>query len=93
MNPERTYRDLCPQGTPEAVRREHNIGDIFLNQAKCLVCGDVIASNHRHDFVWCSCKGLAVDGGSWMSRRYIPSNSDYEEMTVPYEEGVASSIE
>ena len=26
-------------------------------------CGDVIQSMHRHDFKWCKCKGLAVDGG------------------------------
>lgn len=93
MNPERTYRDLCPQGTPEAVRRKHNIGNIFLNQAKCLVCGDMIVSKHRHDFVWCSCKRLAVDGGSWMSRRLFNDASMIEEMTVPYDEDVASHIE
>ena len=58
---ERTYRDLCHQGTPDAVRRKYNVGDIFLNQAKCLKCNDVITSSHRHDFVWCSCKSLAVD--------------------------------
>lgn len=40
------------------------------NQAKCLNCGDIIESKHRHDFVTCSCfvnstdnKGIAIDGG------------------------------
>lgn len=26
-------------------------------------CGDVIQSKHVHDFVWCRCGQLAVDGG------------------------------
>lgn len=33
------------------------------NIAKCRKCGDVIESKHRHDFVWCECKAIAVDGG------------------------------
>lgn len=30
---------------------------------KCLTCKDVISSEHRHDFVYCSCKECFVDGG------------------------------
>lgn len=93
MKPERTYRDPCPQGTPEAVRREYNIGNIFLNQAKCLLCGDVITSNHRHDFVWCSCKSLAVDGGSWYTKRLFNKMDEWVDMSISYEQDVASSIE
>lgn len=33
------------------------------NAAQCLKCGDVIESKHVHDFVWCSCGAIAVDGG------------------------------
>jgi hypothetical protein len=29
----------------------------------CRKCGDVIWSRHRHDFRWCSCKTVAIDGG------------------------------
>lgn len=90
---ERTYRGLCPQGTPEAIRRKYNIGDIFLNQVKCLSCGDVITSQNQHDFVWCSCKNVAVDGGSWINRRLFNAANMVEEMTVPYEQDVASKIE
>ena len=93
MNEQRTYQSLCPQGTPEAVRRSYNIGDIFLNRVKCLSCGDIITSQNRHDFVWCSCKSVAVDGGSWMNRRLFNSADMIEEMAVPYEQDVASSIE
>jgi len=93
MTEQRTYQSLCPQGTPEAIRRKYNIGDIFLNQAKCLLCGDVITSNHRHDFVWCSCKSLAVDGGSAYSKRLFKAAGCYEDQSIPYEQDVASSIE
>ena len=36
---------------------------ILQNQAKCRVCGDLIFSRHRHDFVQCSCGAISVDGG------------------------------
>lgn len=84
MNEHQTYRDLCPQGTPEAIRRKYNIGDIFLNQAKCLKCNDVITSSHRHDFVWCSCKSLAVDGGSAYSKRLFNKIDEWEELSIYY---------
>lgn len=44
---------------------------IARNRAKCLVCGDVIESKHRHDFVTCSCGNLSVDGGKdYLKRSY-----------------------
>lgn len=39
------------------------------NQARCLVCGDVIESKHRHDYVSCRCGAIAVDGGADYERR------------------------
>ncbi len=30
---------------------------------KCKLCGDTIYSRTRHDFRWCSCKSIAIDGG------------------------------
>ena len=29
----------------------------------CKKCNNRIRSEHRHDFRWCPCKSLAVDGG------------------------------
>lgn len=86
MNTKRTYRDLCPQGTPKIVRRKHNIGDIFLNRAKCLLCEDVITSDNRHDFATCSCGSVSVDGGSHYNRRLFRNEEYWEEMSVYYEE-------
>lgn len=33
------------------------------NRAKCLLCGEIIESKHRHHFVPCHCGNLIVDGG------------------------------
>lgn len=33
------------------------------NRAKCLLCGEIIESKHRHHFVRCHCGNLVVDGG------------------------------
>jgi hypothetical protein len=35
-----------------------------VNGVRCLDCGDLIWSRHRHDMVWCRCKKVAVDGGT-----------------------------
>jgi hypothetical protein len=34
------------------------------NRARCKLCGDIIESTHLHDFVWCSCHAIFVDGGT-----------------------------
>ena len=33
------------------------------NRARCRKCGTIIESKHRHDFVWCECRSIFVDGG------------------------------
>jgi hypothetical protein len=40
-----------------------------INAVKCLICGDIIQSRHRHDFVTCSCGNISVDGGNDYNRR------------------------
>ena len=36
---------------------------IIKNAIKCNFCGDIIESTHVHDFKYCSCGKVAVDGG------------------------------
>jgi len=36
---------------------------IIRNRAKCKLCGDVIESKHRHDWVKCKCGEIFTDGG------------------------------
>lgn len=50
-----------------AMRREQKV--IVRNLAKCRQCGDVIESIYRHDFQWCSCGAIFVDGGHDYLRR------------------------
>jgi len=53
----------------------------LLNQAKCNECGDIITSEHRHDFVTCSCHELSVDGGSsYLKRSFLSGN--YTELSI-----------
>lgn len=36
---------------------------ILVNKIQCKKCKDIIKSKHVHDFKWCSCKSITVDGG------------------------------
>jgi ribosomal protein S27AE len=56
---------------------------ITLNQIRCLNCGSVIISTHRHDFVTCKCGTVSVDGGTDYLRRCFRNSpeEDYEELS------------
>lgn len=41
----------------------------FKNKCKCLKCGDIIESKHRHDWVQCGCGAIYTDGGLSYCRR------------------------
>lgn len=77
------YQDFTTKDTPEEERRRLNIGDVWNNCIKCKKCGDVIRSKNRHDFRYCSCKSVAVDGGSWYCKR-VGELGDWEELSEPY---------
>ena len=42
---------------------------VLVNKIQCNKCKDIIESKHVHDFKWCSCKSIAVDGGLEYLRR------------------------
>lgn len=42
---------------------------IIRNMARCKLCGDIIESRTTHEFRWCSCGAVAVDGGLSYLRR------------------------
>lgn len=44
---------------------------------KCLHCGDVIQSIYRHDFKWCSCHSVAIDGGDSYTKINYADNARY----------------
>lgn len=55
---------------------------ITKNAVRCKRCGDVIESKHRHDFVWCKCHSIAVDGGKDYLRRCGDMTAG-EELSTP----------
>lgn len=58
---------------------------IYHSRAQCKLCKDIIESKTTHDFVQCSCKSIAVDGGKdYLKRCYTKENiiielSEYEK--------------
>ena len=57
---------------------------IHSNKTQCRHCGDIIESTHVHDFKYCSCKAVFVDGGhEYLRRGYKNSpEEDYVELSV-----------
>ena len=53
---------------------------ITTNKIKCKKCGDIIESIHVHDFKYCKCGEVAVDGGKAYLRR-LGNRADWEEMS------------
>ena len=49
---------------------------IIRNAAYCKKCDTVIESTHVHDFRWCPCKSIFVDGG----KEYIRRGGDLDAM-------------
>jgi tRNA(Ile2) C34 agmatinyltransferase TiaS len=59
---------------------------VVVNKAQCKLCGDVIESEHRHDFKWCKCGEIAVDGGKSYLKRAAKDLSNIIELSETYEE-------
>ena len=53
---------------------------IRTNKIKCKKCGDIIESINVHDFKWCSCRVVAVDGGHEYLKR-VGNKEDFEELS------------
>ena len=48
---------------------------------ECKHCGDVIFSRARHDFCYCECNKVAIDGGK-LYTRVIGDNKDYSYVNI-----------
>ena len=53
---------------------------ILVNKIRCKKCGDVIESVSVHDFKFCKCETVAVDGGHDYLRR-LGNLEDWEELS------------
>lgn len=54
---------------------------LLVNKIRCKKCGDIIESRTVHDFLFCKCKSVAVDGGLDYIRR-VGAKEDWEELSV-----------
>jgi hypothetical protein len=64
---------------------------ITVNKCQCLKCGDIIESQHRHDFLYCKCGSIFVDGG----KDYLRRGGDLEnilELSESYMEDYESKF-
>lgn len=57
---------------------------ILINSVRCHLCNDIITSRHRHDFLWCKCGNIAVDGGKEYLRRVGlgVTNKTYDDLSI-----------
>lgn len=56
---------------------------IKVNAIKCNKCNDIVVSTYRHDFKWCKCGAVAVDGGKDYLRR-VGHYKDYSDASEYY---------
>lgn len=55
---------------------------IKINRIRCNSCGDIIVSEHCHDFKRCRCGRVGVDGGrEYLRREFMESTDDYTELS------------
>lgn len=71
--------------------KKKSVPIVLSNKIQCNKCGDIIESFSGHDFKYCSCESVAVDGGKnpWGMRR-IGNPEDYidlSEVTSEEDEG------
>lgn len=65
---------------------------ILSNQVECLLCGDKPYSAHRHDFKFCSCKSLSVDGGMDYCKRVFDDRASMREMSIIWEDELVEDL-
>lgn len=54
---------------------------IVRNSIRCRRCGQEIESHDRHDFRWCKCRAVAVDGGHSYLKR-VGEMDDWIETSI-----------
>ena len=54
---------------------------ILHNRIQCRKCGDIIESESVHDFKFCKCGAVAVDGGHEYMKRSAMSLLDFQDLS------------
>ena len=63
---------------------------IITNKIRCKKCGDIIESTHRHDFKFCKCGAVAVDGGKDYLRR-CGNREEWEELSEYFDRRISGT--
>lgn len=58
---------------------------IIKNAVRCKLCNDEPESKYTHDFRYCKCGNVAVDGGKEYLRRVF-NTLDWEEISITKED-------
>lgn len=66
---------------------------ILSNQVKCLKCGDTPFSAHRHDFKYCKCGHVAIDGGMSYCKRVSKDLSLVEDLSIEWEDDLVHKLD
>jgi ribosomal protein L37E len=64
---------------------------ILQNQIRCNKCGDEPYSAHRHDFKYCKCGAVAVDGGMEYLRR-VGNPDEYTDLSYSMPKDIVNEI-
>ena len=59
---------------------------VLVNRAQCKLCDDVIESTSGHDFKYCNCGEIFVDGGLSYLRRGARSFDNFIDLSEVVEE-------
>ena len=54
---------------------------IIKNAIQCKLCGEIIESTYRHEYVECKCGACAVDGGHDYLRRSFKDKDCYIDLS------------
>ena len=54
---------------------------ITKNAIQCKLCGEIIESTYRHEYVTCKCGACAVDGGHDYLRRSVKDKDCYIDLS------------
>jgi len=87
------YHDFTTIDTPKEERDKKNVGDIWINAAQCLLCGEVVRSRNRHDYRYCKCGNVAVDGGSMYIKRSYKEPDTFKDIVVLFSDVKTDDID
>ena len=65
--------------------RKSTTRKIIKNAIQCRLCGDVIESTDRHNYVECKCGACAVDGGHDYLERSAYEDGDFIDLSIQEE--------